>query len=43
MSELEHYYAARVLKLLESANYTFHSNILMQWLGTDPYHESGYV
>ncbi|XP_019852579.1 PREDICTED: uncharacterized protein LOC109582354 isoform X1 [Amphimedon queenslandica] len=43
MSELEHYYAARVLKLLESANYTFHSNILMQWLGTDPYHESGTV
>ena len=42
MAEVEHNYAARILKLLGSSNYTFHSNILMQWLGSDPFEEIGY-
>lgn len=43
MADVEHSYAARILKLLESSNYTFHSNILMQWLGSDPFEERGCV
>ena len=41
MAEVEHSYASRLLKLLESSNYTFHSNILMQWLGSGPFEERG--
>ena len=41
IAELEKVYSSRMLKLLESSNYTFHSNILLQWLGGDPYEEIG--
>ena len=39
----ERRYSASIMKLLESASYNFHSNILMQWLGNDPFEEIGYI
>lgn len=43
MAATEKRYSASISKLLESASYTFHSNILMQWLGSDPFEEIGFV
>lgn len=43
MSEIESTYASSVTKLLKSVSYTFHSSVLMQWLGSDPFEELGYV
>ena len=43
MAEIESTYASSVIKLLKSVSYTFHSNVLMQWLGSDPFEELGYV
>ena len=41
MAEIENTYATSVTKLLKSTSYTFHSNILMQWLGSEPFEELG--
>ena len=41
MAEIENTYATSVTKLLKSTSYTFHSNILMQWLGSGPFEELG--
>ena len=43
MAEIESTYASSVSKLLKSISYTFHSNVLMQWLGSEPFEELGYV
>jgi hypothetical protein len=43
IADVEHSYASRMYRLVGSSNYTFHSNILMQWLGGDPYEERGTV
>jgi len=43
MAEIESTYASSVIKLLKSVSYTFHSNVLMQWLGSDPFEELGDV
>lgn len=43
MAEIEGTYASSVTKLLKSISYTFHSNVLMQWLGSDPFEELGTV
>ena len=43
MAATERRYSASINKLLESASYTFHSNVLTQWLGNDPYEEIGYA
>ena len=43
MAEIESTYASSVTKLLKSISYTFHSNLLMQWLGSEPFEELGYV
>lgn len=41
MAEVEKSYGSRMSKLLQSSNYTFHSNILYQWLGSEPFEEIG--
>lgn len=43
MSDVEQSYSQSIARLVRSSAYTFHSNILMQWLGSDPYEEIGYV
>lgn len=41
MAAAERRYSTSISKLMESASYNFHSNILMQWLGSDPFEEIG--
>ena len=43
MADVERSYALRISRLCQSTNYTFHSNILSQWLGSEPFEEIGYV
>ena len=43
MAEIENMYASSVTKLLKSVSYTFHSNIFMKLLGSEPFEELGYV
>ena len=43
MAEIENMYASSVTKLLNSVAYTFHSNVFMKWLGSEPFGELGYV
>ena len=40
---LERSYSESLHRLLRSSSYTFHSNLLFQWLGNDPYVEIGCV
>lgn len=42
IAEVEQSYSSSILRLLRSTSYTFHSNILVQWLGSEPYEEIGY-
>ncbi len=41
MADVERAYALRISRLCQSTNYTFHSNILSQWLGSEPFEEIG--
>ena len=43
MASVERSYSVSIHKLLNSTAYTFHSNILMKWLGSEPYEEIGYT
>ena len=43
MAATERRYSASINKLLASASYTFHSNVITQWLGNDPFEEIGFV
>ena len=41
VAEVERSYSSSIHRLLQSTAYTFHSNLLMQWLGNEPYEEIG--
>lgn len=41
VGDVEQNYSNSIQKLLRSSSYSFHSNILMKWLGSDPYQEIG--
>ena len=41
VGDVEQDYSNSIQKLLRSSSYSFHSNILMKWLGSDPYKEIG--
>ena len=43
LAGLEESFAHGLQKLLRSAAYTLHTNTLMQWLGQDPFEETGLV
>ena len=43
VGEVEQNYSNSIQKLLRSSSYSFHSNILMRWLGSEPYQEIGWV
>ena len=43
VATLEKSYSESLHRLLRSSSYTFHSNLLFQWLGNDPYEEIGYI
>ncbi len=40
MADVELAYSQSISRLVRSSAYTFHSNILMQWLGSEPYEET---
>jgi hypothetical protein len=41
VATLEKSYSESLHRLLRSSSYTFHSNLLFQWLGNNPYEEIG--
>lgn len=43
VADVELSYSQSIGRLVRSSAYTFHSNILMQWLGSEPYEEIGWV
>ena len=43
VGDVEQNYSNSIQKLLRSSSYSFHSNILMKWLGSEPYQEIGYI
>lgn len=43
VAEVERSYSSSIHGLVRSSAYTFHSNILMQWLGSEPYEEIGWA